>query len=205
MALNSSPYTLLHNNNLKDIDSNEGRRISARAGCRISSYQFEKLKFLSCSILQKCAVKDSVSVLDIYQLLESHYFGNGTEATTTLCNMLEIIGLKPNSSSSKYSSSSDILANEVFMWRVKVIGSADTLRKQKRPLQDIRRVFGLEMSMEDFSSPVMLFDHLIENGKLKVGEDEDFAKVENVISNFGKLINKSHWVRNMQPSICFTV
>ena len=82
---------------------------------------------------------------------------------------------------------SDILDIEEYKWRLKIIEHADDLRKQKKTLHHFHKQFDLESSDDTFSSPIKMFEHMIETDKLRVGETADLKKVEEVTTSFREL------------------
>lgn len=175
--MTESPYS-----RLGDQESVDGRKIAARA--RLNSYQLEKLKFLACSIVGKTQVEETESVGVLYDLILGYYGGNEGRATETLCTMLEKVSCKFNypKRSSLSSTEDDILANTDYQWRVKIVNYADKAKKQKT-LRHIYDTFELEMSTTEPSSPMKVFEHMIESGKLEVGENEDLVKVERAMTS----------------------
>jgi hypothetical protein len=127
-----------------------------------------------CSILKKGEVEDVDNVGAMYDLLLPHYAGDTGKATDALCVVLDAVHHR------SLSSSSDILDLKEFQWRLKMMECADEAKKQgKRTVHYLNEKLKLEISSDDtFSSPIGLFEHMIETDKLKVGEAEDLKIVE---------------------------
>lgn len=184
MHSSESPYASVGDEN-DDVD---GRTIAARA--RLTPYQFEKLKFLVCSIFGKTQVEASESVGSIYDLLLGYHGGKEENATDTMCLMLEQVSRKFHHSK-KSSFNSDILSNKDYQWRAKLIKCADEVKKQRKVLNYIHETFDLDSSTEDFSSPILLFEHMIQSHRLTVGKRTDLERVEKATTLFRKSISDS--------------
>lgn len=182
MLSSESPYSSIGDDSFKESRL-DGRKIAARA--RNTPYQLEKLKFLACSILRKTEVENSKSVGAIYDHLLRYHAGVEENATETLCLMLKQVGCKFHHSSLP-SMDGDVLANKDYQWRAKMIKYADDAKKQRKTLSHVHKTFDLESSTEDFSSPIMLFEHMIEARKLTVGEHADLERVEKATTSFRK-------------------
>lgn len=176
----TSPYTKFSDKGFVD-----GRIIAARA--KLTPYQFDKLKFLVSSILKKAQVEDADTVGGIYELLLGYYASDEGRAAETLCAMLERVTHKFYRSSSS-STDCDIQDDKQYKWRLKIIEYADEVKKRKKILRHFHEKFELEMSSDDaFSSPIKLFEHMIETDRLKVGETADLVRVEKATTSFREL------------------
>lgn len=192
-----APYKLMDdddNDTSELTDSCEERKCFTIAGCRITEYQFDKLKLITFPILSKNsgALRDAKTVSDIYELLKIHYDG---DAASTLCILLEKAGVNlqglPKSFSKLLSPESDVLSADEFQWRLKLVQVSDRARKHKsvpKLVDHLYEAYDIDVGRESFQTPIALFEHMIEKKIFKPGDQDhaqDLKKVE-VVFNWCK-------------------
>lgn len=170
------------------MDDAEERKLLSIANNKIGEDRFKKLKFLTTPLLHtrtgELRNADTDTVIGIYELLTDEHGGDFRKAASEVYVMLGIIGLQRFKSMSS-SQASEIQQNKEFQWRVKLIECSDRAAKQKKDSEMIDRLFkscDMEISRDSITSPLMLFDHMIDQGLFQPGREEDLETVKDILS-----------------------
>lgn len=152
----------------------------------VKPIQLEKIKFLACSVLKRSQVEDAEGVINIYNELKTTFEQDSSVAASFLNTMLKIVGVIDQSNGSMC----DVARQDVFQWRVKLIRCLDVAvqrNKVTQMLDHMYKKYDIKLSREQVTSPIVLFQHLIDRGVMMPGEEKDLLKVEAIIK-FCKLV-----------------
>ena len=166
----------------------EGRKITTRYSKKITPQQFEKLKFWCYSFIQRCgSINDAMKPIELYETLLEHCERDTEEATSIWCQMLATVGLKIEPHK-QFSTPSVIVTSKKFLWGEKMVELSDKLytTEQQSIMHYFHTKFGVEERLDDLKSPMALFQHMIWEKKLIVGEEKGLEAVEETIGDFSK-------------------
>ena len=159
--------------------------------------RLRKLKFLVTPLFQNVGrLKDAKSVVDIHRALymDPEYDGDEKRAASDLYVLLGIVGMekfKNCSTSDSEAEVTSIRSSDKFKWRVELVHLSDKATKHKRDSKLIDHLFDsyeIKMSRESVTSPIPLYEYLIEKGFFKPGEEKDLEELKNAVT-FCKCIN----------------
>ena len=172
------------------LDDDEGRKITTRYSKKITPQQFEKLKFWCCSFIQRSgSANDAMKPIKLYETLLEHCERDTEEATFIWCRMLATVGLKIEPHK-QFSTPSDIVTSERFLWGEKMVELSDklytTTEQQQSIMHHFHTKFAVEKRLDDLKSPIALFQQMIWEKKLTVGEAKGLEAVEETIGDFSK-------------------
>ena len=186
---------------LKDADielttSGKQRGDFTRADCVIIPYQFEKLKFLASSVILKGEVRDAEGVTSIYERIKmnpKYQTDHGAAAEVMNC-MLEVVSMhgpqlgvfnNPESNSHTFQDTS-------FQWRLRLIQCSDAAVKSEKVPQFLNRMYkkyDIPLSREQVTSPIMLFEHMIDRALITPGEEGDLVAVEDIVNSCKQIMS----------------
>lgn len=182
-------------------DNDEGRKITTQYSSKIGPQQFDQLKFWSSSFLQRRGnVNDATKPIQLYEALLEHCEGDTKEATSIWCQMLATVGLEIKLQKEN-PTHSDTTTNERFLWGAKMVELSDKLYEQQSIMYHLHTKFGVQVRLDDLESPIALFQHMVQEDKLTVGEPKSLETVEEFIVDFRKFrtiirtcCTKLHWL-----------
>lgn len=177
-------YSRLRDDGNELLNSGAARGNCVGADNIITAYQLDKLKFLTCAILSRRYVQDSEGVTGIFEELRVKFEQDYRLATLVLNSMLEIIGLHDQNRICA-DPRHPVLQDPGFQWRLKLIQYSDATvqcSKFKHFLDHMYKKYNIQLSREQVTSPVMLFQHMLERALITPGDEVVLQEMKAIVT-----------------------